>query len=239
MEFIVEKSAKKQPNGTKNIIFLHGWGADHNSFLWLKGMLKDNLYFADLDGFGGTCPPQDVTISGYAKRLENYIAKNNLSDVILVGHSFGGRVAIEYAASHNLAGLVLVDSAGLKPRFNLKRSYKIAKYKLAKTLVKLKILPQNRLKKYGSQDYQNASPQMKKVMLQAVNHDQTKLLSQISCPTLIVWGSGDDQTPPYMAKILHKKIAGSGLVMLSGGHFCFLENQIQFAKIIDYFAKNV
>ena len=135
MEFIVCN------NGTKNIIFLHGWGQDHKSFYFLKDFLSNyKLHFATLDGFGKTQPPSDTTIVGYATRLHNYITSNHLKNIIIVGHSFGGRVAMQYASKHNILGLVLVDSAGLKPRFNIKKQYKICKYKLYKWLVKNKII---------------------------------------------------------------------------------------------------
>lgn len=231
MEFVVEGS------GSINLIFLHGWGADFKSFYYLKDILKNcTLHFATLDGFGSTCEPYDVTICGYSQRLHNYILSNNLKNIVLVGHSFGGRVAIEYAYKYNLVGLVLVDSAGIMPKFSIKKWIKICNYKRLKRKVGKHILPSSVLDKYGSQDYKNASHQMKKVLNCCVRYNQKPLLKSINCPTLIVWGEKDNETPIYMAKTLHKGIKNSKLVVMqSCGHFSFLDNPYYFYKLLNQF----
>ncbi|MBQ8468657.1 MAG: alpha/beta hydrolase [Clostridia bacterium] len=226
--------------GKINLIFLHGWGADKNSFLWMKDYLSDcRLHFASLDGFGGTPPPTDSTICGYAERLKEYISQNNLTNVVLLGHSFGGRIAIEFASKNSLAGLVLVDSAGIKPKFNLKKQFKIFKFKICKRLVKLKLMNRERLNVFGSSDYQNCSPEMKKVFFNAIHYNQTGQLKNIDVPTQIIWGDCDIDTPLYMAKILEKKISHSKLNIIEGGHFCFLENKFQFYSIVKDFLKRI
>ena len=225
-------------DGKINVIFLHGWGAGKNSFLWLKDYLTNaKLHFASLDGFDGTPPPKDVTIADYAKRLRQYIDGNHLQSVFLVGHSFGGRIAIEYCAYYHVDGLILVDSAGIKPKFSFKKSWAVLKYKMTKRLIKIGLIKKQALGKFGSSDYKNASDEMKKVFLSAVNYDQTKLLSKIRVSTLIVWGNEDKETPMYMAKKLNKKIKNSELVVLDGGHFSFLNEPYRFYKVIDYFIK--
>ena len=223
-------------NGKINLIFLHGWGAGNSSFVWLSNHLnKYNLHFASLDGFDNEPPPTDCTIGGYANRVGEYIKQNNLTNVVLVGHSFGGRVAIEYASCHKILGLVLVDSAGVKPKFSLKKWLKIKKYKFLKKFFKNKFVQ----KKYGSKDYQSCSENMKKVLVYAVNYDQTKLLEKIDCQTLVYWGKQDKDTPLYMAKTIHKKIKNSSLFLADGGHFSFLNNPMQFKDCLEYFVDNI
>lgn len=224
MEFVVENS------GRINIIFLHGWGADYSSFYFLKDLICDyKLHFASLDGFGEVSAPTDPTIAGYASRLHAYIKTNNLKNIILVGHSFGGRVALEYASKNQLLGLVLVDSAGIKPKFSLTKRLKITKYKITKWLVKHNLASQQSLNKFGSSDYKMATAQMQKVLKCCVNYNQKPLLKHIKVPTLIVWGKNDKDTPIYMANTLHKRIKNSKLVVLENcGHFSFLDNQYLF-----------
>lgn len=231
MEFI-EKNC-----GPINVIFLHGWGADCKSFMFLQNELTGfRLHFANLDGFGGTPSPQDETISGYSERLKQYIQQNGLKNVVLVGHSFGGRVAIEYAAKNSLLGLVLVDSAGVKPHFSLKKQLKIWRYKLTKKLVSAKIMPTHKLNKFGSPDYINSDSQMKKVLICCVNYDMTPLLKDIQAPTLIIWGKNDKETPIYMAKTLQKSIKNSKLIIMKDcGHFSFLDNQFLFFENLKSF----
>ena len=233
MNFVVENSGKL------NIIFLHGWGADHKSFLWLKDYIKHHtLHFADLDGFGTAAEPNDITIAGYCQRLRKYVKENGLQNVVLVGHSFGGRVAIEYASKYSIEKLVLVDAAGIKPKASLKKWWRIKKFKIAKWLSEKKIikLAEN---KYGSADYKTASHQMKLVLKECLTYDQTNLLKNINCPTMIVWGEKDKDTPMYMAKTMEKNIKQSKLVVLKNcGHFSFLEKPYEFYKYIDLFIEN-
>lgn len=233
MEFIVHGS------GNINIIFLHGWGADYKSFYFLKGLLKNcTLHFATLDGFGDVPAPQDVTIKGYSQSLNDYIEYNKLKNIVIVAHSFGGRIAIEYASSHNLLGLVLVDSAGIKPKFNIKKQLKIVKYKIARRKVLAGKMSPCELTSFGSADYKNSNDQMKKVLNSCVKYNQKPLLKNVDCPTLIVWGKKDKDTPIYMAKTLHNGIKNSKLVVMKDcGHFCFLDNQYQFFKLLDEFIR--
>ncbi len=233
MEFIVNGS------GNINIIFLHGWGADYKSFYFLKDLFKNcTLHFATLDGFGGVSAPQDISIKGYCQRLNDYIEYNKLKNIIIVAHSFGGRIAIEYASGHNVLGLMLVDSAGIKPRFNIKKHLKIVKYKIAKRKVIAGRMSPSKLENFGSIDYKNSNDQMKKVLNSCVKYNQKPLLTKINCPTLIVWGKKDKDTPIYMAKTLHNGIKNSKLVVMKDcGHFCFLDNQYQFFKLLDEFIR--
>lgn len=235
MEFVVENSGKI------NIIFLHGWGADYLSFYFLKNkFLNYKLHFANLDGFGKTNAPQDPTINGYAQRLHKYINSNNLSNIILVGHSFGGRVAIEYSSKYQILGLVLVDSAGIKPKFSLKKQFKIVQYKITKVLAKRGLLNHQSLKNFGSADYKNSSPQMQRVLKSCVNYNQKPLLKNINAKTLIIWGQKDLDTPIYMANTLHKHIKNSKLIVLKNcGHFSFLDNQYLFYLELKNFIDNL
>lgn len=231
MEFVIEGSGKV------NLIFLHGWGGDYKSFYHLKDVLKNcTMHFATLDGFGDVSAPQDVSINGYCQRLRAYIVQKNLQNVVIVGHSFGGRIAIEYASKNNLAGLVLVDSAGIKPQFSISKQLKILKYKIAKQKALAGKLAQSELSKFGSEDYKNANDQMKKVLSSCLKYNQKHLLKCINCPTLIVWGKKDKDTPIYMAKTLHNGIKNSKLaVMEDCGHFSYLDNQYQFYKLLNQF----
>ena len=150
---------------------------------------------------------------------------------IWVGHSFGGRVALEIAAKHpeRAAGLVLVDSAGLRPRRPPSYHIRVALHKL------LKRLGGSGLK--GSADYRELSPVMKAVFVRVVNYDETPLLARIACPTAVFWGDRDRETPLYMAKRFVRGIEGSRLFMLSGGHFAYAEDPDRFMRVLIAFVR--
>ena len=231
---------EKIGEGQINLIFLHGWGAGKSSFAWLGDYLDGcAMHFASLDGFDRTKPPQDPTVAGYANRLKDYIDKNRLKNVILVGHSFGGRIAIEYCSNNSIKGLVLVDSAGIKPKFSFKKLLSVLKYKWTKELVKLGIFDRSKLNQFGSSDYRAAGDEMRKVLLCAIHYNQKHLLKKIDAKTLVVWGKNDKETPMYMARQMQKHIKNSDLVILDGGHFSFLDEPYKFCKVLEYFVKEI
>lgn len=229
------------------IVFLHGWGADLNSFLWLKDFFLDDysLIFLDFDGFGKSPEPKcKMTVSDYVQNLKEILDKFEIEHLIFVAHSFGGRVAIKYLFLYqnlyNKSSLCLVDSAGILPKRNLKYYFKIKRYKVLKKRSETNPKFKEKLKEFGSSDYKKLSPVMKETFVGVVNEDLSKYAKFITCKTLIIWGNKDRETKPYMAKKLHKLIKNSKLIFLKNtGHFSFLEKKEEFVIILDSFLKNL
>ncbi len=216
------------------VILLHGWGGSNVSFLgtyeYLCGLGRD-VITVDFPGFGSSdVPPSEWGIEDYAGCIEAMKDALKLRKVILVGHSFGGRVAICLGSFDWVESLVLVDSAGLKPHFSLKKAYRIRKYKRAKRLGK-------NIETYGSIDYLKLPQSMQPVFVRVVNAHLDDKLKDISCPVLIIWGNKDKETPLYMAHKLKRRIADSTLVILHGGHFAYIENNLKFNLILGEFTK--
>lgn len=228
-------------NSKKFIVFLHGWGADKNSFLWLKNYFLDySLVFVDFAGFGESPEPsKSMCVFDYVTELKELLDSFDIESLVLVGHSFGGRVAIKFSFlfqnEYDDFKICLVDAAGIKPRRGLKYYYKVYKYKLTK-----RIFPNSKsLKNSGSKDYVSLSPVMKKTFIRVVNEDLSSYAKFISSKTLIVWGERDNETKIYMAKKLHRLIRNSKLVIIErAGHFSFLDEPDEFVIILDTFLKN-
>ena len=217
------------------IIFLHGWGCNKEIFSQIITNLtnKYEVYLIDLPSFGKSINTTiDFTIKELAHMLLSFIEYYNIDYPILVGHSYGGRILLEYASKYyNYSKLILIDSAGIK-RYSLKKQFKIYLYKLKKKYFKLT----KQLMKYeklvsssGSIDYKNSSEVQKKMLTHAVNYDQKHLLKDITKETLLIWGEHDTKTPLKDAKLMHKQIKNSGLVIIPNcGHFPFIENHEYF-----------
>ena len=94
-------------------MFLHGWGADQRVFAPAFSFLKDHtVTTVDLYGFGETpAPTIPVDLDYYVQGVKRLMAYYNMENVLVVGHSFGGRVAVKLAQSSRVAGVVLVDAA--------------------------------------------------------------------------------------------------------------------------------
>lgn len=171
----------------------------------------------DLYGFGKSKVNGKITLFNYAKGIIDIIENNKLNDVTLVGHSFGGKVAMLVASIYNIKKLVLIDASGIKKKNNFLVKQKILIYKLKK-FFKLDV------SKYGSLDYKNVSSNLKDTFISIVNTHLNRHLKNIKADTLILWGNKDEETPLYMAKKLNKKIKNSCLIMLNGGHFAYAED---------------
>ena len=189
----------------------------------------------DFYGFGKSeLPPYPLYLEDYVVALRELIDKLGFQDVILVGHSFGGRVALKTSiVDDRVSGIVLVDSAGLRPRRNLKYYAKILLYKLKK---KLKLNIQN----CGSEDYKKLSSVEKKTFINVVNEDLAPQLTKIRIPTLIIWGTKDKETPLYMARKLEKGIENSKSIFYEDcGHFPFLEKPNRFIEDLIIFCSEI
>lgn len=230
----------------KPIILLHGWGTSKKTFTSLTEEIKENyqVHLIDMIGFGNSDEPlKPLSLNDYVLFLRDYICRFNINNPIILGHSFGGRVAIKYINLFNdVSKLILVDSAGVK-RTSLKSIYKIYKYKILKRWYKLtnnKTSYQRLLKNSGSSDYKRATPVMKKTLSLVVTEDLKKEIKKIKTETLIIWGRDDKVTPYKDALYLKKHMKNSGLVTFENtGHFPYLENKGRFNLIIKEYLKDV
>ena len=233
------------------VLFLHGWGADHKYFLPIINVIKDKYktYALDLPGHGNSSELiRSFNVDDYKNVVIKFINELNLKNIIFVGHSYGGRIIIKINSEDNIKfnieKNILIDSAGIKKNQTLKTKIKIFIYKLSKNI--LNIIPNknkkeellNKLKtKFGSSDYNNATPIMRETLVKSVNEDLTPLLKNMK-ETLLIWGENDKDTPIKDAKIMQREIKNVGLVVLKGcGHFSFIEDRYTFERVIKSYLK--
>ena len=105
------------------VILLHGWGCNHSTVKSIAACIEDGMRVisVDLPGHGKSEEPPSVWgTRDFAKLVGDIIARLQLNNPSLIGHSFGGRTSIAYAACNNVNKVILVDSAGITPRRNIK-----------------------------------------------------------------------------------------------------------------------
>lgn len=238
-------SESGQPDGDP-VVILHGWGCNLNTVKSIASCLDDKMRVISLDlpGHGNSEEPENVfSTRDFSSLLSSFLNYLNISKPSLIGHSFGGRVSIDYSSVNPINKLVLVDSAGIKPKRSFKYYYKVYTYKTLKKALTIllgkersKGLIEKALKKRGSADYQAASPKMRAIMSKCVNEDLKMLMQSISAPTLLIWGENDTATPLSDAKTMEKLIPDAGLVSFAGcGHYSFLDNPFQFKAVLRSF----
>lgn len=209
------------------ILFLHGWGQNKEMMLPLIEELKCNYrcIVLDLPGFGESPFNDAETLNLYTEKLNEFLKGKGIKPTYIVGHSFGGKVAVNYILKYGgVKGLILLASPILKPKRTVKYFFNIYKYKFKK---KLNLA----IKEYGSYDYKNCSKNMKSFFVNVVNTHFDKSIRLIESPVLLIWGNKDDKVPLSKAKLLNKKLKNSKLYIQKGGHFAYLEN-IEFTRLI-------
>ena len=214
----------------KEVILLHGWGASLLTFKNLSKCLSDNfkVYAVDLPGFGESEIGVPLAVEEIADIVNKFCNCLKIEKPILCGHSYGGRVAIIYAAKYNIEKLILIDSAGIKQKLKISKKIKIKAYKLLK---KCRINV-----KMGSTDYKNADNVKRIMLVKAVNEDLRKYMKLINVPTLLIYGKNDKVTSIEVAKIINANIKNSSLIIMDGcGHFPYLDRPNYFNIIMTSF----
>ena len=238
---------EKYGNSNKKIVILPGWGDTRNTFTYMIDFLKPfyTVYIIDYPGFGNSnFPPTHLTIYDYADLIREFIYENDLQNAYLLGHSFGGRLIIILSGYYNniYDKIVLIDSAGIKPKKSIGAFLRQKLYKFLKRLNKF--LPKNKRTKYlnkllnifGSTDYKNLNPYMRKTFSNIVNEDLTPYLKNIKNEVLLLWGNKDIDTPLKDAYKMNKTIKESSLIVLPGTHYIYLENAYLINNILyEYF----
>lgn len=231
------------------VILMHGWGCTHETVRSIQNtcLAKHRVYNVDFPGFGKSSEPANSPqvwgVDEYTQMIEYLAEKENIKSPILIGHSFGGRVAILFASRNDASKVVLVDAAGVKPKRPLKYYFKVYSFKLSKWLYRAvlgKEKAEKRIErlrsKRGSSDYANSTPAMKAILSKVVNEDLCDRMPKIEAPTLLIWGKDDTATPLRDAQKMERLIPDAGLVAFDGcGHYSFLDNPAGFAAVLNSF----
>ena len=224
----------------KEVILLHGWLANLETMRPIANMLKDNFkcYLVDIVGFGKSDKiDEPMNSDDYGDFVRNFMQALNIKKPIIIGHSNGGRAAID------ALGRSLIDSAGLKKRHSLMWYLKVYTYKLGKLI--LNIMPQTKyikeskeeyFKNAGSNDYKASSPVLKQTMNNILSESQVENCKKIKCPTLLIWGGKDTATPVYQEKKMEKLIPDAALVVYKDAdHFSYLNHLNEVSLVLNSF----
>ena len=234
------------------LFILHGWGANLELYRSISDVVSEKypVIMFDFPGFGKSTEPQECwDVARFARLAIEFINSFDYEKIILLGHSFGGRVIIKISAEYvkeltsTINKIILVDSAGVLHKKSVKVRLKEKAYKTVKRVLSFypiqKIWPNaiGKLQsKMGSADYAKASPIMRQCLVKTVNEDLTPLLTSIQQSTLLIWGDQDTATPLSDGKIMEKMIPDAGLVVMEGaGHFSYLDKPHVFNAVLKSF----
>ncbi len=218
-----------------DVVLLHGWGQNIKMMEPLGNNLsqRKKITILDFPGFGSSQTPDFAyTIYDYTELLHDLLNELKIEKPTLIGHSFGGRVAICYAAKYEVNKLVLMGSPF---RSLQKNGLKVKMLKQLKKIPVLKGLAEEMKKHMGSADYKAAQGVMRDILVNTVNANLESDIKKIKAETLLIWGDNDEQVPLSEARVLDDMLQDSALITLNGSHYCYLENLMQVVSILEHF----
>ena len=203
-------------DGPVDILALHGWGRSPSDFSdVLTGFRAAAVA---LPGFGSIeAPDKPWRPSDYADWLARGIDQSH--PVIVLGHSFGGRIAIRLAAAYPqlVKGLVLTGVPMTKLHPAKGPDWR---YALLRTLHGIGLVSQAQMeaarRRYGSADYRQASGVMREILVQTVAEDYLDDLGRLAMPVELVWGESDHPAPVEVAKRALERLRRGRLHVVAG-----------------------
>ncbi len=226
------------------VVLLHGWGQNTEMMAFIGEFLKSHfiVYNIDFPGFGSSAePPEPWGSVNYCEFLRAFLQQMNVEDPIFIAHSFGCRVAIQYAYKYQVHRMVLTGAAGIRDERGIDYYLKVYSYKVGKKILSLK--PFEKLKdkltaNAGSTDYRNASGVMRGTLVKVVNEDLSDLLPYIDVETLLVFGENDDVTPVEKGRKMEKLMPDAALVIFENDdHFAYINEAARFNLVLDAFLR--
>jgi len=228
----------------KPLLILHGWGSNSEKWQGVAELLAREgfkVIIPDLPGFGQSQEPKQVWgLDDYCNFVEELVKILGLEKFSLLGHSFGGALALKLSLriTEKIEKLFLV-SASFRRRKKFKKRFFWA---LAKALKIFSFLPFYSYLKKGfykfllKSDYPSTKGVMRKSYLKIIKEDLSDILNKIKTPAIIIWGEKDDITPLRHGRLLDEKIKESELIVLPAvGHNIRTEAPEKLTQIVSKF----
>ena len=210
------------------VIALHGWRRTHADFTSVVGPGSTSGEYSalalDLPGFGASPPPPTAWGSAdYAVLVAKTLEELSAPPIVVLGHSFGGRVGVHLAASRPdlVKGLVLTGAP--VARTDAPRRRPPLGFRLVRSLRRARLVPERMLERsrrlHGSSDYLAAHGVVRQVLVRLLAEDYDDQIARIHCPVELVWADDDTEAPLAVGRKLAETIAGSTLTVCPGaGH---------------------
>ena len=233
------------------LVILHGWNLSAAKFMPLSRELKKlgyRIYVPDLPGFGKNQKVEKpLNLSDYAIFVEAYLKKHKISKAVIIGHSFGGRIALKMAAAKNgnLVALVLTGTPGFLPLPKIKVLFFMLLAKIGGLFFSLPII--NRLDRImrkilyrtaGASDFYHTKENMRQTFKNIVREELSPYLKKINTPTLLLWGRDDGIVPLSVAFRMSKTISRVQLQIINEAkHGVPWTHPEEFSRHLDRFLK--
>jgi pimeloyl-ACP methyl ester carboxylesterase len=237
IHYISIESINKSMGEGENVFFLHGLGGNIYNWAYQTKYFSEtnNVVSLELPGHGRSSGKGGASIEYYTELVREFFDIMEIDNVVFVGHSMGGVVALDFSVKYpeRVRALVLVATSA---KFDIPTQ-------------KLMELKNDMESIFGSLD--KAKEKMKDIDERLVTNDMmvllgdvmavkkfdgTSHLSELKMPTLVVGGADDILAPVSYSEQLHANIKNSQLkVIENAGHIVMVEAHQEFNAVLEEF----
>lgn len=194
-----------------------------------------------------TLPLLKTNVKNLAKFLNDFIAHKKLNNVILLGNSLGGHIALYYLKHYpeDVAGLVLTGSSGLYEKsmgdsYPKRGNYEYIEQKTKDVFYNPEVATKELIDSvYGIVNNRNTVLKTLAIAKSAIRHNMAGDLPDMHQPTCLIWGKQDNVTPPEVATDFHKLLPNSDLFWIDKcGHAAMMETPEEFNRILEAWLKD-
>lgn len=236
----------------KPLVFLHGYL--ENKYLWKDFFLhfkNNNCIAFDLPGCGESELQTEQTIDSMATAVKESLDSLNINDVVLIGHSMGGYVALSFAEQYSnmLKGLVLLNSHPFADSEEKRKNREQEIYLIQQG--KKSLLISNFLPKLYASGYNNeAKFELSRIMAEltcpkgmiaclkamANRNDKTHIINNANFPILWIYGKQDQLFSAQLVDEFHTENHSLIKIKLNeSGHMAMFEAEAEVVKAIKIF----
>jgi len=189
-----------------------------------------------------TLPILNTNVKALAEFVHDFIDFKDLKDIILVGNSLGGHVALVYVHKHpeRIKGMVLTGSSGLYENamggtFPRREDYNFIKHKVEVTFYD----PKNATKELVDECYEIVNDKARLIRIislakSAIHHNMSGDLKDIKVLSCLIWGKQDTITPPDVAEEFNRLLPNCELYWVDKcGHAPMMEHPQEFNDILE------
>ena len=232
----------------QSLVFIHGSGGDHTawSHQYAKLHKQYNIAAVDLPGHGSSEGNGKSEIESYCLCVKNLLDILQLKNIILVGHSLGAAINLQFAINYpqTISGIVTVGG-GMKMPVNpaIFEFLKANPVESVELICKFSVAKQNREK--FMEPLMKSLAQTRTDVLQGDlsacdKFDVSQKISKISVKALAICGAEDKMTPPEFSRQISESISGARLCLIEGaGHMVMMERPEEFNEALKEFALSI
>jgi pimeloyl-ACP methyl ester carboxylesterase len=187
-------------------------------------------------------PLLKTNVKNLAKYIKKFIEHKQLKDVILMGNSLGGHIALYYSKTYpeDVKAMVLTGSSGLYEKslgdtYPKRGNYEYIKQKTEEVFFDPKVASKEVIDEvFETVNNRSKTIKVLAIAKSAIRHNMAKDLPKMKMPVCVIWGKNDIVTPPMVGEEFNRLLPNSDLYWIDNcGHVAMMEQPEEFNRILE------